>query len=157
MTRRYWLMKTEPEVFSWDDLLKEPRKTTCWDGVRNYQARNFLRDEIAVGDGVLYYHSGGDAKAVVGTAKVVKAGYPDPSQFDRRSKYHDQKSSEDAPRWYAVDIRAEKGFARPVTLDAMREVASLKEMRLLQRGNRLSVFPVTAAEWKAVTGLGSRR
>jgi predicted RNA-binding protein with PUA-like domain len=155
MTKHYWLMKSEPGTYSWDDLTREPRKTTCWDGVRNYQARNFLRDEIGVGDGVLFYHSSADPKAVVGVAKVVKAGYPDPSQFDRRSKYHDPKSSKDDPRWYAVDIQAEKALTRPVTLEAMRSTPALKKMRLLQRGNRLSVLPVTAAEWRTITRLGS--
>jgi predicted RNA-binding protein with PUA-like domain len=156
MAKRYWLMKSEPGSFSWTDLEREPRQTTCWDGVRNYQARNLLRDEIQVGDGVLFYHSSADPTAVVGTAKVVRAGYPDPSQFDRRSRYHDPKSSKDAPRWYAVDIRAEKALARPVTLEAMRATPALKKMRLLQRGNRLSVLPVTAAEWRTVTKLGAR-
>ena len=156
MAKRYWLMKSEPGSFSWTDLEREPRQTTCWDGVRNYQARNFLRDDIQVGDGVLFYHSSADPTAVVGTAEVVRAGYPDPSQFDRRSNYHDPKSSKDAPRWYAVDIRAEKALARPVTLEAMRATPALKKMRLLQRGNRLSVLPVTAAEWRTVTKLGTR-
>jgi len=156
MAKRYWLMKSEPGSFSWTDLEREPRQTTCWDGVRNYQARNFLRDDIQVGDGVLFYHSSADPTAVVGTAEVVRAGYPDPSQFDRRSKYHDPKSSKDDPRWYAVDIRAEKALARPVTLETMRATPALKKMHLLQRGNRLSVLPVTAAEWRTVTKLGTR-
>jgi predicted RNA-binding protein with PUA-like domain len=156
MARRYWLMKSEPETFSWDDLCREPRQTTCWDGVRNYQARNILRDDVRVGDGVLFYHSNADPKAVVGIARVVRAGYPDPSQFDRRSPYHDPKSPEDDPRWYAVDVRAEKTLKRPVTLETMRATPALGEMRLLQRGNRLSVTPVTAAEWRTVNKLGSK-
>jgi len=156
MAKRYWLMKSEPDAFSWDDLTREPRKTTCWDGVRNYQARNLLRDEVQVEDGVFFYHSNVDPKAVVGIARVVRAGYPDPSQFDRRSRYHDPKSSKDDPRWYAVDIKAEKALARPVTLETMRATPALKKMRLLQRGNRLSVVPVTAAEWRTVVKLGSK-
>ena len=156
MSKKYRLMKSDPDTSGWDDLGAEKRQTTCWDGVRNYQARNLLRDDIQVGDGVLFYHSSADPTAVVGIAKVVQAGYPDPSQFDRRSKYHDPKSSKDAPRWYAVDIRAEKALARPVTLETMRATPALKKMRLLQRGTRLSVLPVTAAEWRTVTKLGAR-
>ncbi len=156
MARRYWLMKSEPDVFSFDDLTRAPERTTCWDGVRNYQARNFLRDEIRVGDGVLFYHSGADGKAVVGTAEVVKGGHPDPTQFDARSGHHDPDSRKDDPRWYAVDIRAEKSFERPVTLEELRGVAGLRKMRLLQRGQRLSILPVTAEEWKIVVKLGSK-
>ena len=156
MAKRYWLMKSEPDVFSFHDLTREPGLTTCWDGVRNYQARNYLRDEIRVGDGVLFYHSSADPKAVVGTAKVVKAGYPDPTQFDRRHKYYDPKSSKAEPRWYVVDIKAEKAFKRPVVLEEMRGVPALKNMRLLQRGQRLSVMPVGAAEYRVVVRLGSR-
>lgn len=151
----YWLLKSEPGEFGIDDLATSPGRTTCWDGVRNYQARNFLRDEIRAGDGVLFYHSNADPKAVVGTATVVREGYPDPSQFDRRSKYFDAGSPRDDPRWYAVDIKADRAFRRPVTLDDMRAAPALRDMRLLQRGNRLSVMPVTAAQWRAVTKMGS--
>lgn len=154
MPRRYWLMKSEPSTFSWDDLQKEPRRTTCWDGIRNYQARNFLRDDIRTGDGVLFYHSSTDPASVVGTAVVVRAGYPDPTQFDRRASYYDAKSSRENPRWYAVDIKAEKAFDRPVTLAQMRGTRGLEKMRLLQKGSRLSVLPVTAREWRIVTKLG---
>ncbi len=154
MARGFWLMKTEPGAFSWGDLLKEPGQTTPWDGVRNYQARNFLRDQIKVGDGVLFYHSSTDPPAVVGTAEVVKSGYPDPIQFDRKSKYHDPKSHRDNPRWFVVDIKADKAFKRPVTLKEMREKPGLEKMKLIQRGMRLSVQPVTAAEWKIVTKMG---
>ncbi len=154
MARGYWLMKTEPDTFSWDDLMKEPGQTTHWDGVRNYQARNFLRDRIRVGDGVLFYHSSTDPPAAVGTATVVKTGYPDPTQFDRKSKYHDPKSNRDNPRWFVVDIKADKAFKRPVTLKEMRENPGLEKMKLIQRGMRLSVQPVTAAEWKIVTKMG---
>ena len=153
---RYWLMKSEPGVFSIDDLSKARNGTTRWDGVRNYQARNFLRDQIAVGDGVLFYHSSADPPAVAGTARVVKAGYPDPTQFDAGDDHHDPDSSPDDPRWYAVDIQFESKFARPVTLAELRAQASLKEMVLLQRGSRLSVQPVTPAEWKQITKLSSR-
>ena len=154
MVRRHWLMKSEPDVFSWDHLVAEPGRKTCWDGVRNYQARNFLRDEIKVGDGVLFYHSNVEPKAVVGVAKVVRAGYPDPTQFDRRAKHYDPKSDRDSPRWYAVDIKADKAFRRPVTLQEMREKRGLEKFKLIQRGMRLSVMPVTAAEWKIITRVG---
>ena len=154
MARGFWLMKTEPDTFSWVDLLKEPDQTTRWDGVRNYQARNFLRDQIKVGDGVLFYHSSTDPPAAVGTAEVVKSGYPDPTQFDRKSKYHDPKSNRDNPRWFVVDIKADNAFKRPVTLKEMREKRGLEKMKLIQRGMRLSVQPVTAAEWKIVTKMG---
>lgn len=156
MARQYWLMKTEPDTFSWDDLLEEPGRTTTWDGVRNYKARNLLRDDFRVGDGVLFYHSSAEPRAVVGTAKVVRAGYPDPTQFDRGSRYHDPKSSKDEARWFAVDIRADRAFDRPVTLQEMRRTPGLEDMVVLRRGNRLSVTPVTAREWEIVNRLGRR-
>lgn len=151
---RYWLMKSEPGSFSWEDLQASPGKTTCWDGVRNYQARNLLRDEIAKGDGVLFYHSNTNPPAVVGTAVVTRAGYPDPNQFNRRSHYHDPKSDPDAPRWFAVDVRARRALRRPVALAELRETKGLSKMVLLQKGSRLSVQPVTAAEWKLILKLG---
>ena len=156
MGRRYWLMKSEPDVFGWEDLLEERDRTTYWDGVRNYQARNFLRDGMQEGDGVLFYHSNAEPRAVVGIARVVRAGYPAPTQFDPRAKYYDAKSSPDNPRWYAVDIQAERAFRRPVTLQEMRETPGLEDFRLIRRGNRLSVLPVAPAEWKIITGLGRR-
>jgi len=156
MARKYWLMKSDPDTFGWQDLQASPDQTTMWDGVRNYQARNFLRDEVRVGDGVLFYHSQTE-RAVVGTAKVVRAAYPDPTQFDRKQKAYDPKSDPDDPRWWAVDIRLDRAFDRPVDLDTMRETAGLEEFRLLRRGNRLSVFPVTPGEWRIVGRLGSSR
>ena len=150
-------MKSEPETFSIDDLAHAPRQTTAWDGVRNYQARNLLRDEIKVGDGVLFYHSNADPPAVAGTAEVVRAGYPDASQFDPKDDHHDPGASPDQPRWYGVDIRFSERFARPVTLPAMRELPALREMVLLRKGSRLSVQPVSAAEWKTIVGLGTAR
>jgi predicted RNA-binding protein with PUA-like domain len=153
---RYWLMKSEPGVFSIDDLARAKQQTTRWDGVRNYQARNMLRDQIAVGDGVLFYHSSADPPAVAGTARVVRAGYPDPTQFDAADGHHDPDSSPDDPRWYAVDIKFEGKLARPVTLPELRALPALADMVLLRRGSRLSVQPVTAAEWKAITKLGAK-
>ncbi|MFL5305328.1 MAG: EVE domain-containing protein [Polyangia bacterium] len=154
---RHWLMKSEPDVFSIDDLAKAKKQTTGWDGVRNYQARNLLRDEIAVGDGVLYYHSSVDPPAVVGLARVVKAGYPDPTQFDPKSDYYDAGSTPDAPRWFSVDIAFDRKLPRPVTLPELRADPALGGMVLLQRGSRLSVQPVTAAEWKRIVALGERK
>lgn len=152
MPRRYWLMKSDPETFGWKDLLKSPRKTTRWDGVRNYQARGLLRNEIRVGDGVLFYHSQIDPPAIVGTAEVVRAGYPDPTQFDHASKYHDPDSDPAEPRWFAVDIRADRELPRPISLAELRRTPELSEMVLLKRG-RLSVQPVTVGEWKAILKL----
>jgi predicted RNA-binding protein with PUA-like domain len=153
---KYWLFKTEPGVFGIEDLKKSPKQITCWEGVRNYQARNMLRDEIRKGDRVLFYHSQVKPMAVVGTAEVVRSGYPDDTQFDPKSRYHDPKSDPDDPRWYMVDIRLEKVFPRPVTLQEMREVKGLGKMMLLQKGSRLSVQPVTAEEFRIVTRLGGK-
>jgi predicted RNA-binding protein with PUA-like domain len=148
-------MKSDPDTFGWEHLKGSRDATTEWDGVRNYQARNFLRDDVKVGDGVLFYHSRSD-KAVMGTARVVKAGYPDPTQFDRKEKGYDPKSNPDDPRWYAVDIRVDREFATPVALADMRDDPALADMLLLKRGNRLSVFPVSAAHYRRVVKLGSR-
>ena len=154
MARRYWLMKTEPETFGLAELKESPDRTTCWDGVRNYQARNLLRDEVRAGDGVLFYHSRTKPPAVVAMARVVRGPYPDPTQFDRKSNYHDPRSDPDSPRWIAVDVRLERELPRPVTLPQMREAKGLEKMALLRRGNRLSVQPVRAAEWRIVRKLG---
>jgi predicted RNA-binding protein with PUA-like domain len=154
---RYWLLKSDPETFGIAQLEASPGRTTGWDGVRNYQARNLLRDEIRVGDLALFYHSQADPPAVMGTARVVRGGYPDPTQFDRRSRYHDPDSSPENPRWYAVDIRLEQVFARPVPLPELRATPGLSEMVLLRRGSRLSVQPVSPAEWKIVTALGGKK
>jgi predicted RNA-binding protein with PUA-like domain len=154
MAKRYWLFKSEPSVFSIHDLAKAPSRRTAWEGVRNYQARNMLRDDVSVGDGVLFYHSSTKPTAVVGTAKVVKAGYPDPHQFDARSKYYDAGSKPDDPRWFLVDIEFDAEFKQPVTLEEMRAMPELADMLLLRKGMRLSIQPVTAAEWKAVCKRG---
>ena len=153
MPRRYWLVKTEPEAFSYDDLLRAPRRTAGWDGVRNYQARNYLRDEMKKGDGVLVYHSNADPKAVVGTAEVVREGYPDPTQFDAKDDHHDPGSTPDQPRWFQVDLRAVEKLAHPVTLERIKRAPELKGMGLVRPGNRLSVQPVTEAEFRAVLKL----
>lgn len=156
MPRHYWLFKSEPEVFSLEDLQREPHRTAGWDGIRNYQARNFLRDDVHKGDGVLFYHSNAKPNAVVGTATVVKGAYPDPTAFDPAEKYFDPKSDPENPRWFAVDVRYESSFAEPLTLPMLREVKALADTMLLRRGMRLSIQPVKSAEWNAVLALGKR-
>ena len=155
MPQRYWLFKSEPDVYSLADLERDKR--TYWEGVRNYQARNLLRDRIQVGDGVLFYHSRVKPMVIAGTAKVVKAGYPDPEQFNKRSRYHDPDSPKDDPRWFVVDIAPDEEFAHPVTRDEMMEMAALKDMMVLRRGARLSVQPVTRKEWEAIRRRGRGR
>ena len=154
-TRRYWLLKTEPEVFSFDDLLAAPGRTAGWDGVRNYQARNFMRDDMRVGDGVLVYHSNAGEPGVAGLAEVARAAYPDPTAFDPAHDGYDPKSRPDAPAWVQVDVRAVERFPRVVTLAELRGAPALADMVVLRRGNRLSVTPVTAAEWAAVRRLAA--
>jgi predicted RNA-binding protein with PUA-like domain len=153
--RKYWLMKSEPDVYSWDDLVRDGR--THWDGVRNYQARNMMRDEMKVGDGVLYYHSNAKPMCIAGVAKVVKEGYPDPSAFDRKSKYHDPDSDEADPTWFCVDIAPVVGFDEPVTRDQLKDDPKLAEMMVLQRGARLSVQPVSAAHFKHICKMAGAR
>ena len=152
--RRYWLVKSEPEVFSFDDLWASPRRTTSWEGVRNHQARNFMRDGMRRGDGVLFYHSNAEPPAIVGTAEVVREAYPDPTAFDPASEYFDARSRPDAPTWLMVDLRAVARLRTPLTLPALREVQELAGMELLRRGSRLSVQPVTPAQWATVLRLG---
>ena len=147
---RYWLMKSEPDAYSIDDLARD--KTTAWNGVRNYQARNFMRDQMRLGDPIFFYHSNCEVPGIVGIAEVAKLAYPDESQFDRKSKYHDAESKRDDPRWLNVEIRFVKRI-KPVTLTEMRAHGPLAGMRILQRGNRLSVTPVDPTEWKAVLAL----
>jgi predicted RNA-binding protein with PUA-like domain len=146
----YWLMKSEPDEVSIDDLARLGR--VPWFGVRNYQARNFMRDEMRVGDGVLFYHSSCPEPGVAGLAEVASEAYPDETQFDAKSKYFEPKSTREAPRWMNVDVKMVKK-TRLLPLMAMRETKALATMRLLQRGNRLSITPVTAAEWRAVLAL----
>ncbi|WP_323845763.1 EVE domain-containing protein [Microbulbifer magnicolonia] len=149
----FWLFKSEPDEYSLRDLAAERGQTGRWDGIRNYQARNFLRDAVGVGDGVLFYHSACKVPAIVGTAEVVRAAYPDPAQFDPESKYFDPKASGAAPRWFCVDIRWQSEFARPVPLAEIKQNPALAEMVLVKQG-RLSIQPVTEKEWKAIVALG---
>jgi predicted RNA-binding protein with PUA-like domain len=149
MAKRYWLMKSEPTEYSIDDLAAQPDQTDYWDGVRNYQARNFMRDEMQVGDGVLFYQSR-IKPAVVGTATVARAGYPDHTAWDPRSSHYDPKSSPENPIWFMVDIRFAARFKRPLPLAELRRIPGLENMILLRRGNRLSVMPVTAEEFNII-------
>ena len=142
----YWLMKSEPDEFSIEDLAKAPKKTTPWFGVRNYVARNFMRDSMRVGDGVLFYHSSCPEPGIAGLAKVASAPYPDDSQFDRKSPYYDPKATRDAPRWMLVDVKLDRK-TRLMPLEEMRSHEALADMVTLKRGNRLSITPVTKAEW----------
>ena len=148
--RRYWLFKSEADCYSIDDLAKERNQTTFWDGVRNYQARNFLRDDVQPGDRVLFYHSNQEPLAIAGTAEVVKAGYPDHTAFDPAQQHYDPKSQPEAPTWYMVDIRLLQKFPEPVTRETLKAEKLLASMVLLQRGSRLSIQPVTPEEWRIV-------
>ena len=150
---QYWLMKSEPEVFGIDHLASAPKKTDHWDGVRNYQARNMMRDDMNRGDKVFFYHSNCKTPGIVGIARVVSEGYPDFTAFDPKEKYYDPKSSPDNPRWYMVDIKFERKLKRTITLDELRQHAALTDMPLLRKGNRLSIMPVTESQWKFILGL----
>lgn len=154
--RRYWLMKSEPDAFGIEDLIKSKNHTTHWEGVRNYQARNFMRDEMKPGDGVLFYHSNAKPLAIVGTMNVSSEPYPDPSQFNPDSKYFDEKSTEESPRWQLVDVTFTQKFEPPVLRDSLRDVNGLEDLMLLQRGSRLSIQPVTDQEWKIIHKLAGK-
>lgn len=149
----HWLLKSEPHVFSFDDLWSAKKRTTPWDGVRNYQARNFMRDSMRVGDPILYYHSSCDEPGVAGLAEVASEPYPDALQFDPDSKYHDSSSDPDDPRWMLVDVRAVRKLPRPVTLKAIKAERRLAKMGVVQKGSRLSVQPVTAAQFRVILEL----
>jgi predicted RNA-binding protein with PUA-like domain len=149
---KYWLMKTEPDECSIDDALAAPARITPWTGVRNYQARNFMRDQMQVGDGVLFYHSSCPEPGIAGIAEVASTAYPDKTQFERKSPYHDAASKKAAPRWYNVDVRALRK-TRLISLIELRNQAPLARMVTLRPGNRLSITPVTEAEWKHIQKL----
>jgi predicted RNA-binding protein with PUA-like domain len=153
---RYWLMKSEPDEMSIDDLAAAPKQSTSWFGVRNYQARNFMRDDMRLGDLVLFYHSSCPEPGIAGIAKVSRLAYPDATQFDRASKYHDPKATPAAPRWLNVDVTL-VAKTRFVPLAELRAHGELARMRILQRGNRLSVTPVDPAEWAFVLKLAKRK
>jgi predicted RNA-binding protein with PUA-like domain len=153
--RRYWLVKSEPDVFSYADLEAAPGRTTCWDSVRNTGARNFLRDGMQVGDLAFYYHSNAEPSAIVGICEVVRAGYPDHTAFDPRHPYFDPDSDPARPTWFMVDVRAVRPLARPVTLADVKAEPALQDMALVRVG-RLSVVPVTEAEWHVVLRMSER-
>jgi predicted RNA-binding protein with PUA-like domain len=150
--RRYWLVKSEPDVFSFDDLVNAPAKTTRWDGVRNFTARNFLRDGMKKGDQVFFYHSSTNPQAIVGVCEVTREGYPDPTAIDKKHPAFDEKSDPASPTWFAVDLTAKEPLNRPVTLSELKQTKALAKMALV-RISRLSVTPVTADEWRVIRAL----
>lgn len=156
MSKQYWLLKTEPNSFSIQDLEKATKKTTAWEGVRNYQARNFLRDQIKKGDEVFLYHSSTDIPAIVGTATVVKAGYPDESQYNTKSKYYDATATPTNPRWYLIDIQHQTTYDTPIGIQTLRKIPELSDMKLLQKGMRLSVQPVSKKEWDHIIKMSKK-
>ena len=156
-TKKYWLMKSEPSNYSIHNLAAEPKQTTHWDGVRNYQARNIMRDEMEIGDAVLFYHSNAKPPAVAGTATICSEAYPDFTAWEKGNKHFDAKASVDNPIWQMVDIKLASVFAEPVGLPELREVKSLAKMMLLQRGSRLSVQPVTKSEYDTVVKLAKNK
>ncbi|MDD3608805.1 MAG: EVE domain-containing protein [Halothiobacillaceae bacterium] len=151
----YWLMKSEPDVFGIDDLATRPDKTEPWDGVRNYQARNMMRDGMKQGDLAFFYHSNTKVPGIVGIMEIVREAYPDATSWDPQSKYFDPKSPPEAPRWLRVDVRHVRHLARTITLQEMREDPALADMPLVRRGNRLSVMPVSEAQWHHILSLES--
>jgi len=156
-TQKFWLVKTEPDCFSIHDLAKQPKQTTCWSGVRNYQARNFMRDEMKLGDRVLVYHSSADPTAVVGIATIAREAYPDPTAWDKNDDHYDAGSTADNPRWVMVDIKLEQIFKQPLPLESLRKIPALKDMELLRRGSRLSVQPVSKGEFEAILKLAGAK
>ena len=149
----YWLMKSEPDAFSIDDLAAMPNKTEHWDGVRNYQARNMMRDQMKKGDLIFFYHSNCKVPGIVGLAVVAKEGYPDHTAFNPEGKYYDPKSDPDKPRWYMVDVKFKRKLKRTISLEELKDRPELAEMALVRRGNRLSVMPVSKEEWEFILGL----
>ena len=151
----YWLFKSEPDAFSIDDLAAAPRQTAAWDGVRNFQARNMIRDSMKKGDEGFFYHSSCAVPGIVGIVSLVKGGYPDPSAFDPKSQYYDADSKRDEPRWFVVDVKLKRKFSRIISLEELREHAGrrLAELVLLRRGNRLSVMPVAKKDWEFILTL----
>lgn len=157
MAMKYWLMKTEPTTYSIDDLAKEKNKTTCWEGVRNYQARNFMRDDMEVGHQILLYHSNAKPPGVVGVASVAKEAYVDHFAFDKKSKYFDPKATKDNPRWFMVDVKLEEKFKQLIALDDLKTVKALEKMELLRKGSRLSIQPVTKKEFDTILKIAAKQ
>ena len=151
---KYWLIKSEPSTFGIEDLAAAPRRRTGWDGVRNYQARNMLRDEVCKGDLAFFYHSSCELPGIYGIVKVVKAGYPDPTAFERGHDHYDPDSDPAAPRWYSIDVALDRRLAQPITLATLKaNERAIGGLIVLRKGNRLSVTPVTAQQWRAVLAL----
>jgi predicted RNA-binding protein with PUA-like domain len=148
-----WLMKTEPDVFSFDDLMRAKGRTTGWEGVRNFQARNFMRDEMRIGDEVFIYHSSAEPPGIAGIAVVASDPYPDPTAFDKKDAHYDPASRRESPTWMQVDVKGVRKLKRFISLEELRGNSKLASMRLLQRGNRLSITPVTPGEWKAILAM----
>ena len=157
MARKYWLMKSEPETFSFNHLKICKDSTEHWYGVRNYQARNFMRDEMKIGDLILFYHSNCKEPGVVGIAEVVKESYPDFTSWDPKSKYFDPKSTKDNPRWFMVDVQWKEEMKEEVSLESIRNIPELKDMKVIQKGQRLSVQPVTEKEFKIIYEMGMKK
>ena len=154
--RKYWLFKSEPTAYSISDLVGEPDQTAEWDGIRNYQVRNLMRDEMKLGDGVLFYHSSAKPMAVMGTARIVKEAYPDPTAWDPKDKHFDPRSTPDNPVWLMVDIQAEREFSRPITLQEIKDHPTLRNMVVARRGMRQSIQPVAKEEWDEIIRLGGQ-
>lgn len=150
---KYWLMKSEPDAYSIDDLKAQPKQTDHWDGIRNYQARNFMRDQMKVGDQAFFYHSSCAEPGIVGVIKVARRAYPDFTAFDKKSKYYDPKSDPDNPRWFMIDVKFLRKLKRPIPLQELKAQPRLRNMRLLQRGNRLSILPIESKEWDYILKL----
>jgi len=154
---KHWLMKSEPSVFGIDDLKKAPKKRSAWDGVRNYQVRNMMRDDMQVDDLAFFYHSSCDEPGIYGICRIAKTGYPDHTAFDPTNDHFDPKSNPDSPSWYMVDVEFVERFERPVTLETLRAHAEkLSDLLILKRGNRLSITPVTTTEWRYIVALAHK-
>ena len=156
MSVKHWLFKADPKDYSIQDLANEPNQTTSWDGIRNYMARNLIRDEIKKGDNILIYHSNADPKGIVGIGQVVRSAYPDHTALDQSSDYYDPKSSKDNPIWYMVDVKLIKTFPEVIELRVLKDTKGLEKMMLTQRGSRLSIQPVRKSEWNIIMQLASK-
>lgn len=154
MSTKYWLLKSEPSTFSIEDLINSKEQTTFWNGVRNYQARNYIRDEIKSGDKAIFYHSNINPPSAVGICEIIKNGYPDFTAFDKKSEYYDPKSSRENPIWYMMDVKFIKRFKNPTTINDIKTNPKLKNMILLKKGNRLSVFPISKNEFEEIVRMG---
>jgi len=148
--KKYWLFKSEPDVFSIDNLIELPQSSSTWEGIRNYQARNYLRDDVSIGDEVFFYHSRVKPIGIVGTMEVIKKGYPDHFSFEKESLYYDEKSKKDSPTWFMVDVKFQRKFNNVITLSDLKKYSILSKMIVLQKGSRLSIQPVTETEYKFI-------